>query len=139
MCRFLRYAALPGAADGQHGELGSHMASWGADWRRRRALLRALAGELGSSCDPGRQLRPRLRYGFRLMPYVSVRMACRRRMRVYCVSSNTGRYALLTDTGQVIRLNEDVSGVARAIAAACAWPGPPGRAAGQAAAVHPGP
>ena len=84
-------------------------------------------------------MQPRLRYGFCLMPYVSVRMACRRRMRVYCVSSNTGRYALLTDAGQVIRLDEGVPGAVRAVAAACAWPCRPGRTTGPAAAVHPGP
>jgi hypothetical protein len=89
-------------------------------------------------------MRPRLRhsvrlarYAVRLVPYVSVRATGRRRLRVYCVA-NAGRFAFLTGAGQVIRLDEGVTGAARAVAAACSRPGPGRTAAGQAAAVQPG-
>jgi hypothetical protein len=57
---------------------------------------------------------------------------------VYCAGA-AGRYALLTSSGQVIRLDEGVAAAAASIAAACTRRGSGERAAGQAAAVQPGP
>jgi hypothetical protein len=109
----------------------------GSGRRRRRELLRALARELRASDQPATRIQSRLRYGLRLSPYLSVRVPGRSRIQVYCVGYG-GRYAFLTGTAQVIRLDKGLGAAALAVAAAGARPCPAQPAAGQAAAAQPG-
>ena len=114
------------------------MARSRAENRRRQQLLTRLAGALNASSAPAYPVRAQLRLTWRLRPYLSVGVAGRPRLRVYC-AGRAGRYALLTGNGQLIRLGEGIAAAAAVIEAACT-----GREAGQpvvgpAAAVQPGP
>jgi hypothetical protein len=114
------------------------MAGWRAENKHRRELLTDLAHELRPASGSAYRPRPRLWLTWRLRPYLSVRTAARTTLRVYCAGA-AGRYVLLTGSGQVIGLDEGVAKAAAAIAVACAGREPGESAAGQAAAVQPGP
>ena len=82
----------------------------------RRDLLTRLAAALNLSSASAHPIQARLRLTWRLRPYLSIH-ASRPRLRVYCAGRD-GRYALLTDTGQVIRLDGGIAAAAAAVEAA---------------------
>jgi len=85
----------------------------GAEKNTRRQVLEDLARELNRPGGPG----CRMRRTARLVPYLSVRKAARRRLRVYCAGVG-GVYALLTGDGQLILLDSGIAAAAREITTA---------------------
>jgi hypothetical protein len=114
------------------------MARSRAENRRRRDLLAGLAGELSSPSGSEHPARTRLWLTWRLTPYLSVQAARRPRLRVYC-AGRSGRYALLTGDGQVIRLDEGIAAAAAAVEVACAGRRESRQPAAGPAPVQPGP